>query len=338
MLTLTDLDALLQCEILPAASVNVVSAGRQRSLDEFGREADMPRGHTWVADPERLFSRYNGGDTLVLNRVHRSVPSTGAFCRSLTRECGFKVSANVYITPPLGQGFKRHGDGHDVIVLQLAGMKQWTLFTPDPVRLDLEPGDLLYLPRMLEHMAVCADSPSVHLSVGLNDIYGFDLLAELATAAKLHPAFQSPVPGALSSDEERRAYTTTFQDMVAQLTHEVDATALMARRSLETSRDQWAGWPRRLSDTLELPAIELETIVTRRPDIMVEVSRDERNLTVRCRTAEAVIPVFLSATVDRLLSGESIAVRDLPGLLVDADRLSLVRTLVKHGILTIVRL
>jgi hypothetical protein len=99
------------------------------------------------------------------------------------------VQANIYLTPAGAQGFRKHFDGHDVLVLQVSGSKRWRIwdgqpfpdptprtpwdnrYEPDgePAEVVLRPGDALYVPRGVVHEAmVQADgAPSLHVTVGL---------------------------------------------------------------------------------------------------------------------------------------------------------------------------
>ena len=84
------------------------------------------------------------------------------------------VGANVYLTPPGTQGFAPHWDDVDVFMMQLEGKKHWRLYEPDQklpryssknlnqedlkepiLEVDMEPGDLIYMPRGTIHQVLC---------------------------------------------------------------------------------------------------------------------------------------------------------------------------------------
>ncbi|XP_038878779.1 uncharacterized protein LOC120070934 isoform X3 [Benincasa hispida] len=106
------------------------------------------------------------------------------------------VGANMYLTPPSSQGLARHYDDHCVFVCQLAGSKQWTVFSPPRTCLPrlydshefpscsevespftvgrqflLREGDVLYIPRGFLHEARTVndgpDGSSLHLTFGI---------------------------------------------------------------------------------------------------------------------------------------------------------------------------
>eukprot|EP00850_Spirogloea_muscicola_P008322 SM000044S15969 [mRNA] locus=s44:285073:288988:+ [translate_table: standard] len=105
------------------------------------------------------------------------------------------VGANLYLTPEGSQGLEAHYDDHCVFVCQLAGQKQWKVFPAQvqlprlysvrsrsqvdnnvhPCIFNLQPGDVLYIPRGWPHEALnlaqkgnCNSSePSLHITFGV---------------------------------------------------------------------------------------------------------------------------------------------------------------------------
>src|SRR6478609_8827347 len=161
-----------------------------------------------VAD-DKVLGRLADGATLVLQALHRTWPPLVRFGSELASELGHPVQINAYVTPPQNQGFAAHYDTHDVFVLQIAGAKQWRIHQPvlpdplphqtwdrrraqvqaraaEPPLIDslLEPGDALYLPRGYLHSAVAQGELSIHLTIGVHPLTGYDLARELIAAAE----------------------------------------------------------------------------------------------------------------------------------------------------------
>jgi hypothetical protein len=161
-----------------------------------------------VAD-DKVLAQLAGGATLVLQALHRTWPPLVRFGSELAVELGHPVQINAYITPPQNQGFAAHYDTHDVFVLQIAGTKHWRIHEPvlpDPLPhqtwdgrrsqvqaraadeplIDtlLETGDALYLPRGYLHSAVAQGELSIHLTVGIHPLTGYDLARELVAATE----------------------------------------------------------------------------------------------------------------------------------------------------------
>ena len=191
--------------------------------------ADLP-------DSDGIARAYADGATIVLQALHRTWPPLADFCRELAAELGHQCQVNVYVTPPGAQGFKPHHDTHDVVVLQVAGRKHWTIHPPvvelplksqptttlgpDPVAgrtpvLDtvLEPGDALYLPRGWLHSARTADDRSVHLTVGLLATTWADVLTDAVASAGIDDLALRralPLPGEPVDVEAFRAAATRW--------------------------------------------------------------------------------------------------------------------------------
>ena len=140
--------------------------------------------------------------SLVINKLQKHWKSVRDFARSLELETNApNVSCNLYLTPPgSARAFESHMDWMDVIVLQLFGEKNWSVWLdpmikmvpPDLKRkptLDemksspfhnvlLQPGDALYIPRGHLHNATTPElgNLSLHLTFGIE--FGFETTME----------------------------------------------------------------------------------------------------------------------------------------------------------------
>jgi hypothetical protein len=67
--------------------------------------------------------------TFVANTVPKRWPVVRELCAQMQAVTGLRVGGNLYVTPMSApSGFDPHWDGHGVLVMQLEGSKQWTLF------------------------------------------------------------------------------------------------------------------------------------------------------------------------------------------------------------------
>lgn len=145
-----------------------------------------------------IFREYRKGGTVVLNGVRRMSLEIEKTCQDLEWIFQGSVSANAYLTPPSSQGFGRHFDSHDTLILQLEGRKLWRFFNcPEIERLPnssrtvtdsevdgdwsvwVNQGDLLYIPRGLAHEATTDAESSLHLTLGLFPLTWRDVLHDL---------------------------------------------------------------------------------------------------------------------------------------------------------------
>jgi hypothetical protein len=216
LIGVADLDAFLTTDAARSPRVGMADSRRPDSPglpDELFTHADG------LVDLPRLFEQFDGGATLVASQFHEMHPPLGRFCRGLERVFLHAVQANVYLTPPNAQGFRAHYDTHDVLVLQVRGLKRWRLWTHQPVRhptvrtpwsgadkqlpdeeprvLVMRPGDVLYVPRGVLHDAATEDETdvSLHVTVGLLEPAWADALrAALDVMEVQDPALREAFP------------------------------------------------------------------------------------------------------------------------------------------------
>src|SRR6516225_5479933 len=123
--TLQQVDALIT--VLPPDGVTLINSDVPVNLQEFIRP-------DYSFDVVRACQRFAGGATILVRDAHKRLTSLAVLCRRLEREFAAPLKTNLYLTPARGAGFGAHFDTHDVLLLQLSGSKEWTIFDA-PVRL-----------------------------------------------------------------------------------------------------------------------------------------------------------------------------------------------------------
>lgn len=135
---------------------------------------------------ERDFAAFLRGEcSLVILDHHVLNPTTSRLSLEISRQLGFPVRANLYLTPPETQTLPAHWDDHDVIIYHMHGQKFWSLYEPlpslppygnaGPLRPGKSPnahyyartGSRFYVPRGLPHFALTEKTFSVHITFGL---------------------------------------------------------------------------------------------------------------------------------------------------------------------------
>ncbi len=209
------LDAFLQSGAAQCPPVTMADASRQGSAGVPDHEFADDNGRII---PSRVFTLFDKGATLVVSQFHEHHRPLARFCRGLERLFRHPVQCNIYLTPPGAQGFRVHYDTHDVLVMQIQGAKAWRLWhhqpvphptrqTPwpggklepegEPVKLVMQPGDALYVPRGVLHDAVSQDptEASLHLTIGLLEPSWTDVLhAALDELEQDDAALRAPFP------------------------------------------------------------------------------------------------------------------------------------------------
>jgi hypothetical protein len=125
-----------------------------------------------MVDTHRLGILLRQGATLVLDQVNTFDPTMEVTCRALQWWSRERVQVNAYLTTNDASGFRLHWDDHDVLIVQLAGEKQWEVRGPsrtaplyrDADRNDrpsndivwagtMRTGDVMHIPRGYWHQA-----------------------------------------------------------------------------------------------------------------------------------------------------------------------------------------
>jgi hypothetical protein len=213
LLSIADIDAFLRTDTARAPRVTMADNGRDGSAAVPQDEYLMPGGAR--VDLPRLLTRFDAGATLVVSQMQELHAPLTDFCRGLEKAFLHGVQANVYLTPPGAQGFRAHFDTHDVLVLQVEGRKAWRVWdhiplerptraTPwenrygvegDPHRVEMAPGDAIYIPRGVPHDAAAQEGASLHLTIGFLEPSFANLLAEVVDALERElPALRESVP------------------------------------------------------------------------------------------------------------------------------------------------
>jgi len=165
---------------------------------ELVTRTERPGGNevAGLANAAGIHAAMTRGGTVKLNQMedwHK--PS-----RDLVAELGELIPAEiksyVFFTPSQSRGTRPHRDASHVIVVQLAGVKDWRLYAqPEHVsarsglidvdlddcshRFTMEPGDLLYLPHGWPHVPHTRDQDSLHLTLTLTEPTPMDLVEAL---------------------------------------------------------------------------------------------------------------------------------------------------------------
>jgi len=197
---------------------------------------------------DRVHTEYRSGATISLPGFHRAWKPLGALAAAIEDDFGHPVHTNVYITPGNSTGFSPHYDTHEVFVLQIAGSKHWRIHEPplklphrghpfDPrsqtstaphFEVDLNPGDLLYLPRGFVHTTTTAESFSVHVTLGITVYTWVELLTDWAQSSKNHPALRRALPpGFVGNESVKRSLKDQLPRIIAELQRVTDYDRLL---------------------------------------------------------------------------------------------------------------
>jgi ribosomal protein L16 Arg81 hydroxylase len=349
LLGVADVDHILSTMALRAPAFRVVKGGATLPPATYTRRARIgSRTVTDLIDVGRVYDHFAQGATIVLQGLHRYWPPVADLCRDLEAELTHPVQANAYITPPVAQGLRVHADPHDVFAIQTHGRKQWVLYEGDQrpdsdgangtptLDAQLWPGDCLYVPKGTHHAARTVDSPSIHLTLGVKTVTWRDVLANLVEHSVEEATLDEPLPPGFAADptalhDEATARVAALANAIGEA--DVDAALARAGRRFWTSR--MPPLTGQLQQLLAAGDIDDRTVVWRRSHALgeVEVADDVVALTLGDRTLR--LPAAAAPALTDLLSRETFTVRDLAPYLDEKGRITLVRRLVREGLLVV---
>jgi ribosomal protein L16 Arg81 hydroxylase len=308
-----------------------------------------------------VYDAYASGFTIVVNNLEKRWAPLAEFNRGLERAFQCRVTINVYATPRGAQGFARHFDTHDVFVMQIAGAKTWIVSPPqtrlplpaspghsgspfavgeptDPEECRVTPGDLLYMPRGVVHEARTDSGSSVHLTVGVHVTRWADVMAgAIRVAADRDERLREAVPpGWLRGEGPADAVGARLRELLHDVSASLSEAGVLASRQqtfLAERRQETDGHFRSLDRLHDLAA----------------GSRVRRRASLECRLVIEGDAAILHAGGDRrvdaparvapqlsfIAAHEAFTIADLPGPLDDKGKVTLVRRLVREGILSV---
>ncbi len=308
-----------------------------------------------ILDVAKVYQLFQEGSTITLAYLDTVVPALTVFCRALENEFSFPFQTNVYLTPAGAQGAQRHYDTHDVFVLQVCGSKKWTIFgTPvesplagqdydaqvhdlgDPAfEFELHAGDVAYIPRGVGHEARSTDTISLHITAGILRYTWADLLLELVARASLSdPAFRKALPpGFARLDFDRAQAQETARELLTQA-----GTISNFDAALDSITETFlSGCPPSLDGQMAqlamLDCLGIDSVVRVRQGIVFRLEANGESDSVACFGRKITFPPHVREALRFALSHSRFVVEVLPGNLDNAGKLTLIRRLIREGLL-----
>jgi ribosomal protein L16 Arg81 hydroxylase len=345
LLSMEQIDPLVT--VFPPDTVTVASSHDNLDTAEFAR-AD---GSLDVVKATQLFA---DGRTIVIQEAHKRIESLTALCRELEREIGAPFQCNLYLTPAQGKGFDTHYDTHDVLLLQVAGSKEWTIFD-SPVRLPLNgqpfdpnihpvgaptmsfvlrAGDFLYIPRGFLHHARSADEMSLHATLGALSYRWADVIIEtLAQLCLSDPAFRRALPVGFGRPEfDMAAARRTLSELLSRAAQQANLDGVLERLADEFTVGRRAYVPGQLNQAFLASQLTAADQVGVRPGTIYRLRMDGDQIRIRSHGREIVLPVDATDCVRFALENKQYCVRDIPGNLDDEDKVAIVKRLIEEGL------
>ena len=216
--------------------LRLMQDGKRVAVDSYLRHQTARQSQKPIPRilPVQFIKHLREGATLVLDAVDELHEPLEELAQNLELVFHERIQINMYAGWQTSRGFDLHWDDHDVFILQVAGRKRWriygmTKFHPltgdllvqkpsgEPLWEEtLEDGDFLYIPRGHWHVAMPLAEPTLHLTVGIHNRTGIDLLRWLTERLKESETFRRDLPRFASCEERRAHAEELFEELASQ--------------------------------------------------------------------------------------------------------------------------
>lgn len=230
------LNEILQQHRLDFPRLRLTRDGQSLNASAYLRHTTGGRPKATVPrlQPAKLTKELGAGATLVLDAVDELHEPLTELAAGLELYFHERIQINAYAGWRTSRGFDLHWDDHDVFILQVTGRKRWSVYgmtRPYPLAGDskqekplsaplweeiLQDGDLLYIPRGFWHVALPLDEPTLHLTVGVHNRAGLDLLRWATERMRSSEIFRKDLPR-FATEAERAAHLAALrQELLAE--------------------------------------------------------------------------------------------------------------------------
>jgi bifunctional lysine-specific demethylase and histidyl-hydroxylase NO66 len=311
-------------------------------------------------DLNQLRKFYAEGHTIAVNGLDDFWGPVASLVQAMQRRLSSRVEVNAYLTPRGSQALRPHYDSHDVIVVQIGGVKVWRLYRsdvryplhgsispspfsrdelPEPRVVEVAAGDVMYVPRGWIHEAETADVSSLHLTVGIYPPLWRDFIAKTLDALTLrHEGLRRALPvGYLNDPQAIQTLSSELADLAGVLEREGSAAEALGMLQDDFVRLGRSGPDGQFVAALDrLSSIDLSARLAKRSQLYSRVVDMGSSVAIQFSRSLVQGPKEYSEAMVFVVQNEgSFLVSDLPGL-ADDEKVSFAQQLVRDGFLAFV--
>ena len=350
-LSVAAVDDFLSQQIIMPQGIRLVNQGGdihstgwiKRDTVGDGRERES-------VDTEKVFRFFNEGATIIIPSAQKTMPRIADACRLFEQEMKMRVTANIYVTPSNSQGFAMHYDDHDIFAMQLKGPKTWKIYDSgealptniQPFRMkpelvstiEINSGDLLYLPRGTVHEAFASEASAIHVNFSCMPRYGFHLIKQLSELAEEQDVFfRRVIPHGFSKNEEVQGYVNLFVQKLQELLLKNTPDILLTKQTEHFAKLQLLDFHEYLNNSIALEKLNADSVVSVRHGFVYALKEAKEGILISFGQQELMIPRVVEKEIFFL--DEPFKVKEIRGMLTPSGKLKLVRELVLGGFLKI---
>lgn len=209
----------------------LLKEGIQPPISDFTRTRKV-RGQrvSDFADARKVRALLDDGATMKLSQLEDWHLPTRQLMDEIEDRIPAELKAYIFYTPCDNTGMLPHRDPSHVLALQIAGAKEWRIYdAPDKVdarggllpELDvdshshsfvMEPGDVLYLPHGIPHVATARTGTSLHLTLTLTEPTPLELVESVMDGFAGEADLLEAVNLGSSTEDKAAAVTSALLD------------------------------------------------------------------------------------------------------------------------------
>ncbi len=321
---------------------------------------EIPKDNYLISDNlvnlAKVYQYYNDGHTIILNSQNNRVPSLANLCRTLELEFGMPFQTNVYLTPADAQGFTSHYDDHCVFILQISGTKRWRIYqkiiefpTKDFYRenrvdnpgfpemeFDLNPGDILYIPRGIVHDAVTSSTLSLHITLGALARTWVDIFPDVIKTLLSDSDFRKSLPiGTICNSDNMEEMFQTYLKLINKFNSKQvfeKAYFQYADRFLESRK---AILPGQLFQMKKIIDIDFGKAIIQRSNLLYRLVETSESIHIYCYGNQISFPSNLKALIQYILNTRRFFITNIPGNFEIELKKVIVQKLICNGLVMI---
>lgn len=348
---IADIDAILNFSRLKPPEIRVVK-NQQELLPSTYINTDGS------FNLNQLYKAYQEGHTLIINGLQQFWQPLATLCQTLQADLNHLIIANLYLSPKSSKGLKPHFDTHDVFVLQVEGSKQWHVHHPSQVTpllgsfqpifseehlgepiesVRLEAGDLLYIPRGFVHHAETTETSSLHLTLGIYPAQWFDLIVTALTAVSMKDErFRKALPiGFLDQEDLKSSLKTQMYDLIEHLMNNFQIDEVMQMMEDRFIRQIPQIPDGQFAQIDALDQVHLNSTIVKRSGMRCRIIPKGFNVSIQFPGNTIKGLSYIEPALRFIADTETFVVQELPDVLTDEAKVTLVQRLIRGGLLKV---
>lgn len=309
----------------------------------------------------QLYKAYDEGHTIIINQLQRFCAPLAEFCNRLQYFLNHRVVANCYFSPAQSKALHPHYDTHDVFVLQLSGVKHWEVYNvaervpllnsfqpiiPEnelrnrlgqPLQsVQMQAGDLMYIPRGFVHHAHTTETFSCHLTIGVYPVQWIDLISQALNALSLQDErFRRALPIGFFHSSDPEVLIVQLQELLSALADNANLQNTMSLLKHEFIHQTTLSPDGHFSQINALDSICPETVVEKRLGAICQIIDKGFSVSLQFPGNTINGPLTYQAAMEFVSKATApFSVSQLPKLETE-NKITLVHRLVRGGLLKI---